>query len=252
MSSIQRVEPIANSNYNALQFSLRKTSGPLTLDLAYTYSHSLDDSSDTTDSNFVNSYNVHQNYASSNYDQRHILTVAWTYDLPSFRAKGLAHTFLGGWQWAGIMTAQSGTPFSVVNGVYGDSAGVADGTTGIGSYADRIGDPQESPNCPPLAASTKGVPLFNCAAYAQTQGLTFGDSGRNSLNNPHRTNFDMSVFKIFKPTEKIQIQFRAEAFNVFNHTEWNGVNPYVSTTNFLFSTGAHMPRVLQFALRIMF
>ena len=251
LSSIQRVEPEANSNYNALQFSLRKTSGALTLDVAYTYSHSLDDSSDNVDSNFVNSYDVHQNYASSNYDQRHILTVAWTYDLP-FRGKGLSHAFLGGWQWAGIMTAQTGTPFSVVNGVYGDSAGVADGTTGIGSFADRIGNPHASPNCPPLADGTKGVPLFNCAAYTQTQGLTFGNSGRNSLNNPHRTNLDTSVYKVFKPKENIQVQFRAEAFNVFNHTQWNGVNPYVSTTNFLFSTGAHMPRVLQFALRITF
>ena len=252
LGSIQRVEPTANSNYNALQFSLRKTSGALTLDVAYTYSHSLDDSSDNQDSNFVNSYNPHQNYASSNYDQRHILTVAWTYELPSLRGKGLSQTFLGGWQWAGIMAAQSGTPFSVVNGVYGDSAGVADGTTGIGSYADLIGDPHASSNCPPLAAATKGIALFNCAAYTQTQGLTFGNSGRNSLNNPHRTNLDMSVFKVFKPKENVQVQFRAEAFNVFNHTEWNGVNPYVSTTNFLFSTGAHMPRVLQFALRITF
>ena len=252
LGSIQRVEPTANSNYNALQFSLRKTSGALTLDVAYTYSHSFDDSSDNQDSNFVNSYNTHQNYASSNYDQRHILTVAWTYELPSLHGKGLSQTFLGGWQWAGIMTAESGTPFSVVNGVYGDSAGVADGTTGIGSYADLIGDPHASSNCPPLADATKGVALFNCGAYTQTQGLTFGNSGRNSLNNPHRTNLDMSVFKVFKPKENVQVQFRAEAFNVFNHTEWNGVNPYVSTTNFLFSTGAHMPRVLQFALRITF
>jgi hypothetical protein len=253
LGSIQRVEPIANSDYNALQFSLRKTSGALTLDVAYTYSHSLDDSSDNTDSNFVNSNNVHQNYASSNYDQRHILTVAWTYDLPFFRGKGLSHTFLGGWQYNGIMTSQTGTPFSVVNGVYGDSAGVADGTTGIGSYADRTSaDPHASPNCQPLAAGTKGVALFNCAAYTQTQGLTFGNSGRNSLNNPHRTNFDMSIYKIFKPKEKIQVQFRAEAFNVFNHTQWTGVNPYVSTDNFLYSGGAHMPRVLQFALRITF
>src|SRR5579872_4914755 len=90
------------------------------------------------------------------------------------------------------------------------------------------------------------------AAYVQTQGLTFGDSGRNSLNNPRRTNFDMSVYKVFKPKEQLAVQFRAEAFNIFNHTEWNGVNNAVSTTNFLFSTGAHMPRVLQFALRITF
>ncbi|HTS35322.1 MAG TPA: carboxypeptidase regulatory-like domain-containing protein [Candidatus Solibacter sp.] len=250
LGSIQRIESVANSNYNALQFSLRKTSGALTLDAAYTYSHSLDNSSDNQDSNFVNSANLHQNYASSNYDQRHILTLAWTYDIP-FRGKGLSRVVLGGWQYAGIMTSQSGTPFSVVNGVYGDSAGVADGTTGIGSYADIIGDPHaDIKACPALAEGTKGVALFNCVAYEQTQGLTFGDSGRNSINNPWRTNFDMSIYKVFKPKENINVQFRAEAFNVFNHTEWNGVNPYVSTDNFLYSTGAHMPRVLQFALRI--
>jgi hypothetical protein len=251
LGSIQRVEAVANSNYNALQFSLRKTSGALTLDVAYTFSHSLDNSSDNFDSNFVNSANLHANYASSNYDQRHILNMAWTYELP-FKGRGFSKSVLGGWQYAGIMTAQAGTPFSVVNGVYGDSAGVADGTTGIGSFADRVGDPNGVPICPPLAADTKGVALYNCSAYVQTQGLTFGNSGRNSVRNPHRINFDMSVYKVFKPVEKLNVQFRAEAFNIFNHTEWTGVNSYVSTTNFLYTTGAHMPRVLQFALRITF
>jgi hypothetical protein len=251
LGSIQRVEAVANSNYNALQFSLRKTSGALTVDVAYTYSHSLDNSSDNFDSNFVNSANLHSNYASSNYDQRHILNAAWTYDLP-FKGRGFSKSLLGGWQYAGIMTAQAGTPFSVVNGVYGDSAGVADGTTGIGSFADRVGDPNGVPICPPLAADTKGVPLYNCSAYVQTEGLTFGNSGRNSVRNHRRINFDMSVYKVFRPVEKLSVQFRAEAFNIFNHTEWTGVNPYVSTTNFLYTTGAHMPRVLQFALRLTF
>ena len=157
-----------------------------------------------------------------------------------FRGQGLSRTFLGGWQYAGIMTAQTGTPFSVVNGVYGDSAGVADGTAGVRSYADPIGNPHATSNCLPLAEGTKGVPLFNRAAYVQTQGFTFGNSGRNSLNNPRRTDFDMSIYKIFKPKEQLAVQFRAEAFNIFNHTQWNRVNNYVSTDNFLYSTGAHM------------
>ena len=250
LGSLQRVEPVANSNYNALQFSLRKTSGALTLDVAYTYSHSLDDSSDNVDSNFVNSYDVHKNYASSNYDQRHILTMSWIYELPFFAHKGLTQRFLGGWQVAGIMTSQSGVPFSVVDGAFGDNAGVADGTSGIGSYADRIGDPHATadPRC--SKPNTKGALLFNCAAYALPQGLTFGNSGRNSLNHPHRTNFDMSLFKVFKPTEKLAVQFRAEAFNIFNHTQWSGLNSAVNTPSFLYATSAHMPRVLQLALRV--
>jgi hypothetical protein len=86
-TTLQRVEPEANSNYNALQFSLRKTDGPLTLDVAYTYSHSLDDSSDNLDGNFVNSYDIHSNYSSSNYDQRHILTASWVYEEPFRRQR---------------------------------------------------------------------------------------------------------------------------------------------------------------------
>jgi hypothetical protein len=248
IADIQRVEPEANSNYNALQFSLRKTSGALTLDVAYTYSHSLDDSSDNVDGNFVNSYNIPASYSSSNYDQRHILTASWIYEVP-FEGKRLARTFLGGWQFAGIMTSQSGSPFSVVDGVFGDNAGVADGVSGNGSYADRIGNPRATP-CPVPYPGTPGPQLLNSCAYEQPQGLTFGNSGRNSLSQPYRTNFDMSVYKVFKPTEKVNVQFRAEAFNIFNHTQWRGVNNYVGTPNFMFPAYAHMPRVLQFAIRI--
>jgi hypothetical protein len=251
VGTVQRVEPEANSNYNALQFSLRKTNGPLTLDLAYTYSHSLDDSSDNVDGNFVNSYDIHSNYASSNYDQRQILTVAWTYDLPFFPGKGLTHTFFGGWQYAGIMTSQSGDPFSVIDGVFGDNAGVADGVSSNGSYADRVGDPRGTPNCA-YSPGVVGPRIYNPCAFEQPQGLTFGDSGRNSLTNPYRTNFDMSVYKIFKPTERIQMQFRAEGFDIFNHPQWSQLNNYVGTQGFLYATQAHMPRVLQFALRITF
>jgi len=62
----------------------------------------------------------------------------------------------------------------------------------------------------------------------------------------------MSVYKVFKPTEKVQMEFRAEGFNIFNHTQWSTINNNVGTQNFLYPTGAHMPRVLQFALRITF
>ncbi len=260
VGSLQRVEPVANSNYNALQFSLRKSSGGLTLDVAYTYSHSLDNSSDNFDGNFVNSANLHSNYGSSNYDQRHILNAAWTYNVP-YHGKGLAHSFFGGWQYSGILASQSGTPMSIVDGVIGDNAGVADGTTNDGSYSDRVGNPHAAPpaSCifptPAGSLPPKGRPLYNCTAYQLPQGLTFGNSGRNSLAQPYRTNIDMAIYKLFHPTDRVDAQFRAEAFNVFNHTQWSGVNSYYAppgTTNFFYPNYAHMPRVLQFALRITF
>ena len=132
---------------------------PLTLDVAYTYSHSLDNSSDKADFNFVDSSNVKKNYASSNFDQRHILTVSWVYDLPIFTKPGLTRSILGGWQYAGIMTAQSGEPFSVVDGVFGDSAGVANGT-GTGSYADRVGNPYAIPPDTNIDPNREGADTF--------------------------------------------------------------------------------------------
>ena len=84
----------ASSNYNSLQISVRRTISPLTLAVAYTYSHSLDDESDWQDVNFVNSYDLKGNYASSNFDERHILTVSYVYDIPSGQREGISKIFL--------------------------------------------------------------------------------------------------------------------------------------------------------------
>jgi hypothetical protein len=83
--------------------------------------------------------------------------------------------------------------------------------------------------------------------------LTFGNVGRNSLRNPRRTNFDMALFKHFAIKESLAFEFRAEAFNVFNHTEWNGFASTTQTdTNFLYINGVHNARILQLALKFIF
>ena len=113
----------ANSSYNALQVAFHRHVGRLSFDLAYTWSHSLDDSSDYASGNFVDSYNYRLNCASSDFDQRQILNLGYVYDLPFFTEKGLVHTLLGGWQWSGLTTWQTGTPFSVTDGLYGAGVG---------------------------------------------------------------------------------------------------------------------------------
>jgi len=276
-TSIYAIIGGANSNYNALQVSGRHHAGGLELTLAYTYSHSIDNSSDRYDSAFVDSYNLAANRASSSFDQRHILTISYIYNLPFFRhATGLAKMFLGGWQVSGITNMQTGEPFSIINGGgYYDNAGVANGV-GSGSYADIVGNPHA--NVPRGSArEVQGPLLFNPAAYDFPAGLTFGNSGRNSLNLPRRTNFDMGLFKRFAIKESMALEFRAEAFNIFNHTQWNGVNnstcgldfnsgtsecvfgvPASATTNeipasnFLHPSGAHNPRIGEFALKFVF
>ena len=261
--TITSLEPQANSSYNALQVSARRHVGRLNVDLAYTWSHSLDDSSDRYDGNFLDSYNLRRTWASSNFDQRQILNIGYVYDLPFFTKGGMAQKLLGGWQFSGLTTIQTGTPFSLGDGLF--NAGVGNGT-GAGSFLDIVGNPN--------AVTQQNVPgvvgplLFNPAAFAAPEGLTFGTSQRNALNNPRRTQFDMGLFKHFAIKEAKSFEFRAEGFNVFNHTQWNGVNSgtdcfagsnfsagdasCLANNNFLRPGGAHNPRILQLGLKFLF
>ena len=226
-SDIKRLDNGASSIYHALQASLRKTVGALQFSVSYTYSHSIDDSSSGGDTGFVDSYDFARNRASSNFDQRHVVAISYIYDLPIFKGSGLTHSLLGGWQVSGITSVQTGAPFTVTNGgtsaIPSDNAGVANnvglGGTGHGSYPDLVGDPN-SPKAAVPPGSSFGPAYGNPAAFVAPIGLTFGDSPRNILRNPLTTNFDMALFKHFAIKESMSIEFRAEAFNVFNHVEW--------------------------------
>ena len=309
-SNIISVENVADSEYDAFQATIRQTSGPLTVGVAYTYSHSLDDASDRASANFANSLDIHSSHASSDFDQRHLLNVNYIYDLPLLRLLGgFAHlvgsgsdagddaapdqtptpvhfspiltTLLGKWQLSGITTYQTGTPFSVINGGGSDGTGTADNAgvgdgLGIGSYADVIGKVQVGKPFVAQGGNNVGPLLLNPGAFAAPRGLTFGDSGRNYLRNPSRINFNMSLFKHFKTfRERLDIEFRAEAYNVFNHTQFritdpshpgntgnNVINCYGTQTelysagasscltgnSFLHPVDAHDPRILQFGI----
>ena len=272
-STVTSLEPQANSIYSALQATAHRTVGDLQLSVAYTYSHSLDDSSDRYDGAFVNSYNVANNRASSDFDQRQSLAVSYIYALPFHTGSGLAHHVLGGWQVSGITIAQTGTPFSVTNSTdFGDAAGVGNGV-GTGSRPDLVGNPHAGLT----QTNIPGVfgPLFyNPAAFTLPTGLTFGNVGRNTLRNPGRLNFDFGLFKRFSFGEQRALDFRWENFNIFNHTQTyitgpagsnNGMDcstipvggnagdpSCIGSSSFLHAAGAHAPRRMQFALRFQF
>ena len=315
LGSILNVANIASSNYNAFQFSLRRTIAPVVLGLSYTYSHSIDDSSDRSDADFVNSYNLAANKASSNFDQRHSLSLNYIYELPVLKAfynfthvfeddptnevsthksaggfahyqpSSLADTLLRGWQLSGITVFQTGTPFSIINGgssggiAVSDNGGVAN-YFGTGSYADCVGNP--SSNIPRDVRDSFGPVLANPGAFVAPRGLTFGDCGRNSMNNPRRTNFNMSLLKHFKVFGERDLEFRTEVFNVFNHTQFRIYDPShpgntgnnvigcyggasadysaaggggvdcLTGNSFLHPVDAHDPRILQFGLKFNF
>lgn len=296
----------ADSSYHGFQTTIRHTRGSLTTGVSYSYSHSIDDSSDRTDPTFVNSLNLRSNKASSNFDQRHLLNISYVYTLPNLSGRFQDWTravtdeegnslpaspsrFLrlvaDGWQISGITTFQTGTPFSVINnaGTAGigvlDNAGVANGV-GAGSFPDIVKHPAPAPAAGNNASSF-GPLLGNPNEFAAPRGLTFGDAGRNFLNNPSRLNFDTALIKRFPVKEGSDVQFRVEAFNVFNHTQFRLYNPDLGNTgsnsiscyggpdysagayfpggvdcltgnSFLHPVDAHRPRTLQLALKYTF
>jgi hypothetical protein len=323
LDNIYSLENTANSSYNAFQFTLRRVAEPLTLGVAYTYSHSFDNSSDRSDSNFVNSFDTRGNRASSNYDQRHLLHINYIYDMKlrqflqhflsninsdpdpesgavnrpasSYLNSTLGKVLLDNWQLSGLTLFETGTPFSIVNGgsTNGisalDNAGVFNGV-GAGSYPDICSS--YSSAIPTVASNSSGSgPLLrNPGQFCAPRGLTFGNAGRNVERNPSRLNFDMAMEKHFNMWGKANLEFRTEAFNVFNHTQFriydpvqgnqanNTVSCYadsyttsasstvtgnfsaagdantdcLSNSKFLHPVDAHRPRTIQFGLKLDF
>ena len=227
IGSVEAKRESASSTYHGLQALIRHSIGGLEVNAAYTYSHAIDDSSDNGDFGILDSYNLNSFRASSNFDQRHTFDLGYVYDVPVFKGNhGLTGKFLGGWQWSGIALLQTGAPFSVYNKGFGslapaDSAGLSNTLSTGSSWPDLAGNPRSGVvNTPEPGYSSL---RYNPSAFVAPTGLTYGNAGRNILTNPGRVNFDMSLLKKFSITETKYFEFRAEAFNVFNHTEFNAI-----------------------------
>src|SRR6185369_12634565 len=219
---INLLESRANSNYNALQarFQQRLARGFSTL-ASYTWSKSIDDASNffssAGDPNFPqNSYNVAAERGRSNFDVRHRLSVSYSYALPFGKGQqGLASTLLTGWETYGIVTLQSGRPFTVALLSEIDNSGTGRSILGFGAN-DRpnlVGNPELSSRTPEQ--------WFNTAAFAFPAPGTFGNAGRNILDGPGFQNVNASLVKNTSLTERLSLQFRAEVFNLFNHPNFN-------------------------------
>ena len=255
-SRITLLRDEANSIYHALQVGVKRTLGDLTVSIGYAYSHSIDDSSDRSDGYLVDAYNIAANRASSNFDVRHNLSLSYIYTLPFFKGSGLSHSLLGGWEVSGITIAQTGTPFSATNGIISDNAGVSNAiaiNNASGSRPDLVGNAFNITAADQTAAAgTRGPLFYSPSAFANPRGLTFGNVGRNTLYLPRHVNFDFGLFKRFPVNEKTGFEFRAETFNIFNHTEYNGINSSLGGSGFMHLNSTHDPRRMQLGLRFYF
>jgi hypothetical protein len=250
---IDLLESRANSNYHAMQvrYQQRLTRGFSAL-ASYTWSKSIDDASNfftsAGDPNFPqNSYNVAAERGLSNFDVRHRMSLSYSSTLP-FRkpGEGLVASLVNGWETFGIVTLQSGRPFTVALLSDIDNSGTGRSILGFGA--------NDRPNIlgnPDLSNSTTQQ-WFNTAAFAFPAPGTFGNAGRNILEGPGYQNVNMSILKNTRFNERVNLQFRAEAFNLFNHPNFNLPDNFLGSPTFGRITSARDPRHIQFGLKLLF
>jgi len=247
-SDVDIIESNGNSIYHSLQarFEQRLSKGLSAL-ASYTYSKSIDDASGffttTGDPNFPqNSYDLSAERGRSDFDIRQRLTLSYAYDLPI--AKG--HRWLGGWQSFGVLTFQTGQPFTVMLVEDNDNSNTGFSNLGYGANnrPNVVGNPHLS--------NPGAQEWFNTNAFAVAPYGTFGNAGRNILSGPGLETIDFSVVKNTQVAERLNVQFRAEFFNLLNHTNFNLPDNFLGDSTFGQITSAQDPRRLQLALKFLF
>lgn len=242
-AGINMTEASTGSNYNSLQVSTRwQNRSGLTLQAAYTFSHALDYQSGDLNG-ISNPFDRRYDYGSSDFDRRHIAVVSYTYDLPIFRDRVThpkLHATLGGWTVSGITLVQTGRPMTPTISV--DTLGLGGGTTNRPDVTGPINYPKDR------------TAWFSPTSFAAPAYLAFGNSGRGILRGPGRQNWNIALFKSFALPfgEKSSVQFRAETYNTFNHTQFRDVNTNRTDNNFGQVTSVFDPRVIQLSIKVLF
>jgi hypothetical protein len=249
-SAVYAYAPLVSSNYESLQAQLeRRFRNGLSLLAAYTYSHSIDNGSSQVDTGVPapqNAFDFTSERASSNFDLRHRFVLSSVYELPFGKNKPfwnnsrVGNAIAGGWQLTGIFSAQTGLPFTPVLNVDPTNTGTTARPNRIGSGA--------------LTSSQRGPQnWFDESAFVSPSSYTFGNSGRNILRGPGLRNVDLGLSRFISLTERTNIEFRAEAFNLFNTPQFGLPNSTlgVATTGVI-STVVNPQRELQLALRFAF
>jgi Carboxypeptidase regulatory-like domain/TonB dependent receptor len=266
-SSTGLITGIANSSYNALEASLKKRfSHGISFLASYTYSKSIDDSSTFNLSGSAskplagendlaqNPFDVNAERGRSLFDARHRFVLSYQWSLPWWRQpKGWYQQVLGNWQVNGIVTAMTGTPFTVFDGNDFSVQGSAPEVTGFFSNRPNVVAGQ-NPNAGP---KTSGEWLNPNAFQRITQDPTspvqqFGSAGRNIAQGPGYADWDFSLFKNIRVAESTEVQFRAEFFNLLNHTNFRIPDPDMNSQTFNQILEAQPPRLIQFALKLTF
>jgi outer membrane receptor protein involved in Fe transport len=238
-----------NSNYNALQarFERRYSSGISFLS-AYTWSHAIDTASRGSGGSWhQDARNLHADRGSSDFDVRHRFSGSLVYELPFGRGKRflsnlglLPDRILGGWSINTIVTFMTGNYFSVT--VPGDRANV-------GGFPFQRANRSCDGN---LARGDRSIfRYFDTSCFTMTPLGTFGNGGRNIIQIPGLNNWDAAFIKKTSITEQVHLQLRGELFNMFNHPQFDAPDLTVGNVTFGQINSARAPRIVQFALKLL-
>ncbi|MGH9584159.1 MAG: carboxypeptidase regulatory-like domain-containing protein, partial [Bryobacteraceae bacterium] len=234
-STIQQFESAATSNYHSLQVELSRRTGSVMFTAAYTYSKALGNAaSDTT--NDHDYYNLYWMYGPLSYDATHVFSGSFIWYLPKLTTEPLLlRAPFGNWQFAGIVHLQTGFPYSITGS-----------TPILGTReADYIGGPGVLPNPGPDG-------WFNPAAFAPAAQGVFGTAGAGDVRGPGLQEYDLSVARFFPIGERMNLQFRADFINAFNHVNFEGPAANISDSNFGTISSAYPPRNIQFGMKFTF
>jgi hypothetical protein len=214
------IRSIGNGTYNGLQAVFNKQFGHgVQFQAAYTWSHAIDDAADPIDATAGNrniarnSFNLKEERGTSDYDLRHRLILNYVFEVPfgpghSHFNSGIGARVLGGWELSGLSTFQSGRPFDIYSSRDSEY-------TGLSNRPDLIGDPSIPADAP---RNQTGPPItaFDLQPFGRP-----GSLGRNSFTGPKYYDTDLNLVKNTSITEKVNLQFRAEVYNVFNRIQFD-------------------------------
>lgn len=282
--TIDDITTSGNSRYNALQASWNKRmSHGLQMLAAFTYSHSIDNTSGFEASSFggggfgalaleraANPYCPSCDYGNSIFDARKRLVISYEYDIPSIRKlRFFQHApsrIFDGWMVTGVTTFQSGFPIDIVDNNLASGICMAQ-TTDFAcpdvpnmSGTVQYGNPRSFSPLVPASQGGNGTATvsnawFNGAPFSQEAIGTIGNVGRNSLRGPGLNNFDLGLYKNTNITERTSFQLRIEFYNVLNHTQFSpgGIdNGFGDGSSFGEEFTAFAPRLIQLAAKFNF
>jgi hypothetical protein len=241
---------MGNSNYNALEISVHHTSGPLELFAGYTYSKSLDQSSNFGEE--VDPLDYQLSKALSAFDMTHNFVASYDLQLPIAHLFRTRNRWTQGWSLSGITHFATGFPVTLYS--YGDNSLLGAEPNGVNNYG--VDEPDYTPGLLEINSNPRNGKLyFNTALFSENALGTPGTAARRFFYGPGINNFDLALLKNVRLTESKSLQFRLEAFNVFNHAQFYGpsaVDGNISSSTFGQVVSAAAPRILQIAAKLNF